>query len=113
VSLAARHLEANGIPTVIMGQQNRTLSALFTKRSGRSYGLEVLLRRRESDRLFGWVSYSILRSERKDAPSLRWRVFDYDQSHVFTALGSYDLGKGFEVGLRFRFATGFAATATD
>jgi hypothetical protein len=61
-------------------------------------------------RFFGWVSYSILRSERKDAPGLAWRLFDYDQSHVFTALGSYDLGKGFEIGLRFRFATGYPRT---
>jgi hypothetical protein len=56
------------------------------------------------------VSYSILRSERKDAPNLNWRLFDYDQSHVFTALGSYDLGHGFDVGLRFRFATGYPRT---
>jgi hypothetical protein len=52
----------------------------------------------------------MLRSERKDATDKDWRLFDYDQSHVFTAVGAYDLGKGFEVGLRFRFATGYPRT---
>ena len=77
---------------------------------GRSYGTQFLLRQQQVRRFFGWISYSILRSERKDAPGLRWRLFDYDQSHVFTALGSYDLGAGFEVGLRFRLATGYPRT---
>ena len=77
---------------------------------GRAYGTQFLLRQQQVGRFFGWVSYSILRSERKDAPTLDWRLFDYDQSHVFTALGSYDLGAGFEVGLRFRFATGYPRT---
>jgi TonB family protein len=77
---------------------------------GRSYGTQFLLRQQQIGRFFGWVSYSILRSQRKDAPYLDWRMFDYDQTHVFTALGSYDLGAGFEVGLRFRYATGYPRT---
>jgi hypothetical protein len=77
---------------------------------GRAYGTQFLLRQQQVGRFFGWISYSILRSERKDAPGLPWRLFDYDQSHVFTALGAYDLGAGFEVGLRFRFATGYPRT---
>jgi TonB family protein len=84
--------------------------ALVQTGIGRAYGTQFLLRQQQVGRFFGWVSYSILRSERKDAPGLDWRLFDYDQSHVFTALGSYDLGKGFEVGLRFRFATGYPRT---
>jgi TonB family protein len=80
---------------------------------GRSYGTQFLLRQQQVGRFFGWVSYSILRSERKDAPGLPWRLFDYDQSHVFTALGSYALGGGFEVGLRFRLATGYPRTPVE
>ncbi len=77
---------------------------------GRAYGTQFLLRQQQVGRFFGWISYSILRSERKDAPNLDWRLFDYDQSHVFTALGSVDIGAGFDVGLRFRFATGYPRT---
>jgi TonB family protein len=84
--------------------------ALVQQGIGRSYGTQFLLRQQQMGRFFGWISYSILRSERKDAPNLDWRLFDYDQSHVFTAIGSYDLGLGFETGLRFRFATGYPRT---
>jgi TonB family protein len=77
---------------------------------GRSYGTQFLLRQQQLGRFFGWISYSIMRSERKDAPNLDWRLFDYDQTHVFTALGSYDLGMGFDVGARFRYATGYPRT---
>jgi TonB family protein len=77
---------------------------------GRSYGTQFLLRQQQRGRFFGWVSYTIMRSQRKNAPTLDWRLFDYDQTHVFTALGSYDLGHGFEVGARFRYATGYPRT---
>jgi len=77
---------------------------------GRAYGTQFLLRQQQIGRFFGWVSYTISRSQRRDAPTIDWRLFDYDQTHVFTALGSYDLGNGFEAGLRFRFSSGYPRT---
>ncbi len=85
-------------------------NALVQEGIGRSYGTQFLLRQQQIGRFFGWISYSIMRSERKDHPDSDWRLFDYDQTHVFTALGSYDLGLGFELGARFRYATGFPRT---
>lgn len=84
--------------------------ALVQQGSGKSYGVQFLLRQEQVGRFFGWVSYSIIRSLRTAGPGLDERLFDYDQSHVFTAVGSYDLGAGFEVGLRGRFATGYPRT---
>jgi TonB family protein len=78
--------------------------------SGRSYGVQVLLRQALASHVSGWISYSILRSERRDSPGGALRPSDYDQSHVVTAVGSWDLGKGFELGARVRFATGFPRT---
>jgi hypothetical protein len=77
---------------------------------GRSYGSQLLVRHRRVRRFFGWLAYSIVRSERRDSSDERWRSFDFDQSHVLTALGGYDLGYGFDVGLRVRYATGFPRT---
>jgi TonB family protein len=77
---------------------------------GRAYGTQFLLRHDPVGRLFGWVSYSIIRSERTDGGSRQFRPFDFDQTHVFTALASYDLGAGFEVGGRFRYASGYPRT---
>jgi TonB family protein len=84
--------------------------ALVPAGHGRSYGAQVLVRRELAHGLFGWVAYTLLRSERQDAPGEPYRLFDFDQTHVLTALASYDLGKGFDVGARFRYATGYPRT---
>ena len=34
------------------------------------------------------------------------RLFEYDQTHILTLLGSYDLGRGWQVGGRFRYVSG-------
>jgi hypothetical protein len=97
--------------------------ALVPLGEGRTIGGQIVVRRELSDRLFGWVSYSLLKAERWDpvvdpnAPvgptptfTLKKRLFDYDQTHLLTVVGSYDLGRGFEVGVRVRYATGFPRT---
>ena len=84
--------------------------ALVNGGEGRSYGAQFLLRQELSSGFFGWVAYTILRSERKDAATSEYRLFDYDQTHVLTALASYDLGRGFDVGVRGRYATGYPRT---
>jgi hypothetical protein len=73
---------------------------------GRVYGAEFLLRQSISKWFFGWVSYTLMRSERKDCATCAWRLFDFDQTHVLVvALHAY-LPRGFEVGVRFRYITG-------
>jgi TonB family protein len=84
--------------------------ALVQEKSGRAYGGQVLLRRELQKGLFGWASYSLIRSERQDHPDTPWRPFDFDQTHVATVVVSYELGLGFEVGARFRYASGFPRT---
>jgi TonB family protein len=78
--------------------------------SGRSYGVQMLLRQALASHVSGWISYAIVRSERRDGPDGALRPSDYDQSHVLTAVGTWDIGKGFEVGARARFATGLPRT---
>ena len=84
--------------------------ALVQEKEGRAYGGQILLRKELAGGFFGWASYSLIRSERKDHPDTDWRPFDYDQTHVATVVASYDLGHGVEVGARVRYATGFPRT---
>jgi TonB family protein len=77
---------------------------------GRAFGAQFLLRRDLSHGFFGWIAYTLMRAERRDSPSSNWRLFDFDQTHVLTALASYELGLGFDVGARFRYATGYPRT---
>lgn len=73
---------------------------------GRVYGAELSLRQSLFKNFYGSIGYTISRSERKDHASQPWRVFQYDQTHILTLVASYLLPRGFQVGLRFRYATG-------
>jgi TonB family protein len=84
--------------------------ALVQEGIGRAYGTQFLLRKELAGRFFGWISYTLMRSERRDHPNSDWRFFDYDQTHVLAVVGSYDLGRGFELGARFRYSTGYPRT---
>ena len=73
---------------------------------GRAYGGEFLLRYRSDGPFFGWVAYTLSRSELKGGASESWELFDFDQTHILTALGSVKLGRGWQVGARFRYVSG-------
>jgi TonB family protein len=77
---------------------------------GRSFGAQALLRQELAKGFFGWVTYSLIRSERRDHPAQAWRLFDYDQTHVLAVLASYQFGHGWEGGARFRYTTGAPRT---
>jgi TonB family protein len=78
--------------------------------TGRAYGSEFLLRYKADERFFGWISYSISRSERQDGPTAPLRLFAYDEPQNFTILGSYLLGKGWRAGARFQITSGLLYT---
>ncbi|MCB9666919.1 MAG: TonB-dependent receptor [Myxococcales bacterium] len=72
---------------------------------GRIYGLEVLARAEPKGRFFGFLSYTLSRSERRDRAE-DWRLFDFDQTHILTLSGVYKLGAGWETGATFRLVSG-------
>ena len=80
---------------------------------GRVYGLEVLARHEFANGFFGWISYTLSRAERLDYGEDAWRLFDFEQTHILTLIGSYRLPKNWELGLRWRYVTGNPATLPD
>jgi hypothetical protein len=78
--------------------------------TGRIFGVEVLLKLLEGQRLSGWVAYTFQRSFRTDGPDEEERLFDFDQPHILTVLGTYLLGRGWSVGLRYRLVSGNPST---
>lgn len=85
-------------------------NALVATGEGRAFGAQVLIRQELARGLMGWVSYAVLRSERRSGPDAAWRLFDQDQTHVLTALVSWEPGRGWELGARVRYATGMPRT---
>ena len=72
---------------------------------GRIYGLEVMAKLNPTARAFGFLSYTLSRSERNDYGTA-WRLFDYDQTHILTAMGGNKLGRGWDFGATFRLVSG-------
>lgn len=82
-------------------------SPLYTNEGeGSVYGLELLLKHQPTDRFFGWIAYTFMKSTRIDHPGDDPRPFDYDQTHILTIVASMILGRGWEAGLRFRLVSG-------
>jgi hypothetical protein len=80
---------------------------------GRALGLEVLVRRSLSERLSGWLSYTLSRSVRAshfltlDARDVVATVpSDFDRTHMLNAVFAYDLGRTWRAGTRLVFYTG-------
>jgi hypothetical protein len=92
---------------------------------GRTYGLELLLRRPLTKRLTGWVSYTLSRSTRQantpvlvtsdTSSSIRQSAVahttetvlsDFDRTHVLNVIAAYDLGKNWRLGGRALYYTG-------
>jgi TonB family protein len=83
---------------------------LFAPQRGRAYGLEFLLRRQSQQGIYGWLSYTLSRSERyRDG---EWVLFDFDRPHILNAVLGVPLKNQWDIGLRFQYQSGTPATTT-
>jgi TonB family protein len=97
--------------------------AFYNGGEGRAYGVEVLLRHAPVNRLFGWVSYTLSRASRRDPAACEttdpdatendflgtgpcWYLFDFDQTHIFSAQAGYDLPFDFGISAQVQYVTG-------
>ena len=72
---------------------------------GRAYGLEIIARRRMGKRLFGWLTYTLGRSER-DYPGAGWRSADFDQTQIINGVVSYAMGRAWTLSGVFHYNSG-------
>lgn len=71
---------------------------------GVAFGAELFVKRRLTQRLGGFVSYTLSRSVRSSGRERYLSAFD--RTHVANAAVAYDLGRGFRPGARLVFYTG-------
>jgi hypothetical protein len=74
-------------------------------RRGRAYGAELLVRRADHGRLFGWLAYTLSWSRRQDESGV-YGPSDWDQRHILNLVAGYRLRGGYSVGARFHYNTG-------
>lgn len=69
---------------------------------GRTVGMEVLLRRRLTERFTGWLSYTLSRSERDSFYQGQWTriLSEFDRPHVVNVVLAADLGARWRAGAR-------------
>jgi hypothetical protein len=77
---------------------------------GRSYGLEVMLRRQAKSGVFGWVSYTLSRSER--LRDNQWVPYDFDRTHLINVVAGLPLRRNWDLGLRMQYQSGKPETIT-
>jgi hypothetical protein len=83
-------------------------NAYVNRGTGRAFGVELVLKARRDD-FFGWLAYTLSRSDRMDGPLAERRLFDYDQTHNLVAVASWTWRK-WQFGGRWQYATGIPTT---
>ncbi|MDB4976886.1 MAG: TonB family protein / TonB-dependent receptor [Myxococcaceae bacterium] len=108
LSLEGFYKQLSKLVVARVSENSDNVGAAFSNTgSGRAYGGETLLRYKDpTGRYFGWVAYTLMRSERRNDDSEAYHLFQYDQTHILTALGNAQLRRGWSVGARFRYVTG-------
>ena len=74
--------------------------------NGHTLGLESLVRVKPSGRFYGWLAYTLSRSMRRSHAGEELALYERDATHVLTALGSYRLGRGWEVDAKQQYVSG-------
>ncbi|MFK7991714.1 MAG: TonB-dependent receptor [Sandaracinaceae bacterium] len=90
--------------TIVATEQGPERRFFAADVEGRAYGLELLIRRRVEQGFYGWLSYTLSRSERRTDQG-SWVPFAFDQTHVLNVAASYAFD-GWRFGARFQVATG-------
>ena len=101
------------VPTMNVSDtdQQDFIDRLTKPQLGRAYGLEVLLRRQAKSGLFGWVSYTLSRSER--FRSGEWVPYDFDRTHLINVVAGLPLRRNWDFGLRLQYQSGKPVTTTE
>ena len=79
---------------------------IVERRDGESYGVEVMLRRPLTQRLSGWIAYTLSKSDRLIGFYRTKSASDWDQRHILNVVLGYRLRGGWAVSGRVHYNTG-------
>ena len=81
-----------------------TAQAFETRANGEAYGLELFLKRKLTNRVGGFLSYTLSRSTRR--ANGQDFIASFDRTHVLNAALAFDMGRNWRAGVRVTFYTG-------
>jgi TonB family protein len=110
------------LPTSIVTPQNAGqmfIDRLTQPETGRAYGGEVLIRRQSKTGVFGWLSYTLSRSERLRSEMINgqtksvWVPYDFDRTHLVNLVAGMPLRRNWDIGMRWQYQSGTPTTVTS
>jgi hypothetical protein len=72
--------------------------------------MEVVARHDLTTKFTGWLAYTLSHATRRDSGNTSYRLFEYDQTHILTIWGVYQLPRNWSIGSRFRLVSGDPTT---
>lgn len=83
-----------------------SLHGLSNNGEGYAYGAGILIQRQTRSRLRGWTSYTYTVAQRKEYSYIELVAPDFDMTHLVTLVATFDIGRGWEAGARWQYASG-------
>ncbi len=80
---------------------------------GRTYGVEFFAQQKLTKNLFGVLSYTAYKSEFTGSDTDEYIASAWDYNHLISITTGYKFKKGWEIGLKYRFAAGAPYTPFD
>lgn len=77
---------------------------------GKMKGLELMLRHDNNSRFFGWIAYTLSRSERWNPHENRYELYSEDETHHLQLVASWHMRRDWDIGCRVRYVTGKPTT---
>lgn len=74
--------------------------------SGKAYGLELLIKKEETDKLSGWFVLNLAKSQRRNDVTGEAFRFQYDQPVNTTLVGTYKFSEDWSLGMKWNYHSG-------
>jgi len=78
--------------------------------SGKAYGLELLIKKEETDNLSGWFVLNLAKSQRRNDVTGQEFRFQHDQPVNATLVGNYKLSDDWALGMKWNYHSGIPYT---
>jgi hypothetical protein len=105
--MEAYHKSLQGLPLSLRPDRDPDFEARYSDDvSGEAYGLELLLKKDQTDKLYGWLALSLSRTERRnERTGQTWR-FDYDKPVILNWVMNYKADENWMFGFKWSVQSG-------